>query len=96
MRLIVYCAVHPIASLIAVTLPPALAVLSAGYGPSALAPRSGLSRSDLVPCADQGHGATAVAVLGSPGEPGKASPIRGGGRMAKRMRRCEPGKTVAV
>jgi hypothetical protein len=38
----------------------------------------------------------AVAVPGSAGEPGKASPMRGGGRMVKRMRRCEPGKTVAV
>jgi hypothetical protein len=38
----------------------------------------------------------AVAVPGSPGDPGKASPMRDGGRMVKRMRRCEPGKTVAV
>jgi hypothetical protein len=38
----------------------------------------------------------AVAVPGSPGEPGKASPMRGGGRMVKRMRRCDPGKTVSV
>ena len=30
--------------------------------------------------ADQGTGATAVAVLRSTGEPGKASPIRGGGQ----------------
>ena len=43
-----------------------------------------------------GFGAETVAVPGSPGEPGKASPMRGGGRMVKRMRRCEPGKTVAV
>ena len=46
--------------------------------------------------ADQGTGATAVAVLRSTGEPGKASPIRGGGRSAKRIRRREPGKIVAV
>ena len=37
--------------------------------------------------ADQGTGATAVALLRSTGEPGKASPIRGGGRSAKRIRR---------
>src|SRR5271170_374383 len=45
---------------------------------------------------DQGAGVPAVAVLCSSGEPGKASPIRGGGRTAKRIRRCEPGKIVAV
>ena len=32
----------------------------------------------------------------STGDPGKASPIRGGGRTAKRRRRREPGKIVAV
>ena len=45
---------------------------------------------------DQGTGATAVAVLRSTGEPGKASPIRGGGCTEKRIRRREPGKIVAV
>src|SRR6516162_10221066 len=45
---------------------------------------------------DQGAGGTAVAVLRSTGEPGKASPIRGGGRTEKRTRRREPGKIVAV
>src|SRR5215470_13391178 len=45
---------------------------------------------------DQGAGAPSAAVLRSPGEPGKASPIRRGGRIAKRIRRREPGKTVAV
>jgi hypothetical protein len=33
-----------------------------------------------------------VAVLRSTGEPGKASPIRGGGRTEKRTRRREPGE----
>jgi peptide deformylase len=42
--------------------------------------------------ADQGT----VAVFRSTGEPGNASPIRGGGRTVKRMRRREPGKMVAV
>src|SRR5437588_788558 len=37
-----------------------------------------------------------MAVLRSTGEPGKASPIRGGGHTEKRTRRREPGKTVAV
>ena len=37
-----------------------------------------------------------MAVLRSIGEPGKASPIRGGGRTEKRIRRREPGKIVAV
>jgi hypothetical protein len=46
--------------------------------------------------ADQGTGATVVVVLRSTGEPGKASPIRGGGRTANRIRRREPGKIVAV
>ena len=46
--------------------------------------------------ADQGTGATVAAVLRSTGEPGKASPIRGGGRTEKRIRRREPGKIVAV
>ena len=46
--------------------------------------------------ADQGAAATAVAVLRSPSERGKASPIRGGGRTAKRIRKREPGKVVAV
>jgi len=45
---------------------------------------------------DQGAAVTAVAVRRSPGEPGKASPIRGGGRTAKRIRKREPGKVVAV
>src|ERR1700738_459164 len=45
--------------------------------------------------ADQGTGATLAAVVRSTG-PGKASPTRGGGRTAKRMRRREPGKVVAV
>src|ERR1700680_1006089 len=44
----------------------------------------------------QGAGGTAVAVLRSIGEPGKASPIRGGGCTEKRIRRREPGKIVAV
>ena len=44
--------------------------------------------------ADQGT--PAVAALRSGGKPGKASPIRGRGRTAKRMRGREPGKTVAV
>src|ERR1700686_2803277 len=44
----------------------------------------------------QGAGGPAVAVLRSIGEPGKASPIRGGGRTANRIRRREPGKIVAV
>ena len=44
----------------------------------------------------QGAGGTAVAVLRSIGESGKASPIRGGGRTEKRIRRREPGKIVAV
>jgi hypothetical protein len=46
--------------------------------------------------ADQETGATAVVALRSTREPGKASPIRGGERTAKRMRRREPGKSVAV
>src|SRR5437667_431342 len=46
--------------------------------------------------ADQGTGATVAAVLRSTGEPGKARPIRGGGRTANRIRRREPGKIVAV
>src|SRR5271165_2817600 len=37
----------------------------------------------------QGAGGTAVAVLRSIGEPGKASPIRGGGRTEKRSRAGE-------
>jgi hypothetical protein len=37
-----------------------------------------------------------AAVLRSTGGPGKASPIRRGGRMAKRIRKPEPGKIVAV
>ena len=45
---------------------------------------------------DQGVVATAVAVLRSTGEPGKASPIRGGGRTEKRTRRREPGKIVGL
>jgi len=43
--------------------------------------------------ADQGTGA---GVPRSTGGPGKASPIRGGGRTAKRRRRRVPGKIVAV
>ena len=46
--------------------------------------------------ANQGAGAAAVALPSSSGEPGNASPIRRGGRIAKRMRRREPGKMVAV
>src|SRR5467141_4093534 len=41
---------------------------------------------------DQGTGATVMAVLRSPGEPGKASPIRGGGRTANRIRRRGAGE----
>ena len=44
---------------------------------------------------NQGACGTAVALLRSTGEPGKASPIRGGGRTEKRTRRREPGKIVA-
>ena len=44
----------------------------------------------------QGAGAPAVAVLRSTGDPGKASPMRGGGRTEKRIRRRVPGKIVAV
>src|SRR5262252_5730279 len=45
---------------------------------------------------DQGAGGTSAEVLRSTGEPGKASPIRRGGRIAKRIRKREPGKSVAV
>jgi hypothetical protein len=45
---------------------------------------------------DQGAMATSVALLRWTGEPGKASPIRGGGRTEKRTLRREPGKSVAV
>jgi hypothetical protein len=45
--------------------------------------------------AAQGAG-RAVAVLCSTGEPGKARPIRRGGRTAKRIVSRDPGKVVAV
>src|SRR5208283_3540385 len=48
------------------------------------------------PGARQGAGAPAVAAVRLAGEAGKASPMRGGGRTANRMRRREPGKVVAV
>ena len=64
-----------------------------GNGALAIGPKLPRLSSTLP---DQGTGATAVVVLRSTGEPGKASPIRGGGRTAKRMRRREPGKIVAV
>ena len=37
-----------------------------------------------------------MAAVRLAGEAGKASPMRGGGRTANRMRRREPGKVVAV
>jgi hypothetical protein len=40
--------------------------------------------------------APSAAALRSAGVPGKASPIRRGGRIAKRIRRREPGKVVSV
>jgi len=45
---------------------------------------------------DQGAATTAAAVLRSPLEPGKASPIRGGGCTAKRIRRRERVACMAV
>ena len=42
--------------------------------------------------ADQGAGATAVAVLRSTGEPGKASPIRGGGRTGEANAQARAGE----
>src|SRR5271166_5796104 len=48
------------------------------------------------PGARQGAGAPAVVAVRLAGEAGKASPMRGGGRTANRMRRREPGKVVAV
>ena len=45
---------------------------------------------------DQHAETTAVSVLHSTGDPGKARPTRGGGRMAKRIRRRDPGKMVGV
>jgi len=46
--------------------------------------------------ADQGAGAVAADAPRSTGELGKASPIRRGGRIAKRIRSREPGKIVAA
>ena len=49
-------------------------------------PASGNARTRVAETLVAARG-LAVAVLRSTGEPGKASPIRGGGRTAKRMRR---------
>jgi hypothetical protein len=43
---------------------------------------------------DQGAETTAVSVLRSVGDRGKARPMRGGGCTAKRRRRRDPGKMV--
>jgi len=52
--------------------------------------------SDLRPGARRGAGAQPVAAVRLAGEAGKASPMRGGGCTANRMRKRKPGKVVAV
>ena len=44
----------------------------------------------------QGGGTQTEAALRSTGEPGKASPMRRGGLISKRIRSREPGKMVAA